>query len=311
MEQGRCLGVIATAFVALFGGSALAHAAPAVSAHRAVGQRHGGWMAGDANPADPWLYIAGADEITIFNLARHKIVGTIKKGLSTPGGIALDSSGTLYVPNERGAAVTIYAAGSTSPSLTLTGSAAPQGVAVDSGGNVYVCNRGSNPGIAIYSAGQTTPSQYITSSLFANLNQLIFDAAGTLYISGQKGVLILASGSQTVTSLGLTGYGPSAAGIAIDPLNNDLIVSDSTEPPDYMSLYLPGQQQPKRTRKVGFGGLDFLGIGTMRGNEVVFVPDSQGPFIDVFKPSLKGEPVAAIPTPEVAISVAFKPAGVP
>src|ERR1700722_15757804 len=311
MVKGRILGVIAAAFVALFAGSAVAHVMPAASAHGELGQRNGGWLARDANPADPWLYIAGANEITIFNLARHRIVGTIKQGLSTPGGIALDSSGTLYVPNETGAAVTLYRAGSISPSLTLTGSAAPQGIAVDSAGNVYVCNRGSKPGIAIYSAGQTTPSEYITSTLFANLNQLVLDAAGTLYITSQKGVLTLASGSQTVTPLGLTGYGPSPAGIAIDPRNNNLIVSDSTEPPDYMSLYLPGQQRPKRTRRVGYGGLDFLGIGTVRGNEVVFVPDSQGPFIDFFKPDLKGEPVAAIPTPEVAISVAFKPAGVP
>jgi hypothetical protein len=53
-----------------------------------------------------------------------------------------------------------------------------------------------------------------------------------------------------------------------------------------VSLCPPGQQRPAYRKKLDDGGLDFLGIGTMHNQEVVFVPDSQGNFIDVFQPSL-------------------------
>lgn len=281
----------------------------------AAGAVASGWMSPNARPRHQWLYVAGRNDVTIYDLNFNGTpqIGRIREGISTPGGIALDLSGTLYVPNENAATVTVYPPGAKFPSLTLTGTSNPEGVAVDSAGNVWVSNRGSSPGISVYPAGQTTPSQYLTSTLITSPDQLIFDSGGTLYISGGNGdISILPPGpSQTITPLGLSDVGPVPAGIAIDPQTGNLIVGDATEPPCLLSLYLAGQTTPRRQRTLDYGGLDFLGMGFLGKKEVVFVPNSQGNFVEAFKPSLKGDPLLTVSTESVAISVAFKPAGVP
>jgi hypothetical protein len=275
-----------------------------------------GWFASNANAKHPWLYVASANDITVYDLGSvgSPLLATITQGVSTPGGIALDAHGTLYVPNETANTVTVYPARATTPSMTLTGADNPVGVAVAANGDVYVSNRDSNPGVFVYLKGQTTPSKHITSSLLMIPNQVTFDSMGTLYISdNNSGVSVLPPGSsQTVTSLHLTGYGSVTGGVIVDPLTGNLLVSDSTPPPDYISLYGPGQQGPTRTRTLHFGGLDFLAIGTVRGVEEVFVPNSQGNFIYVLKPNLIGNPgVITTASNRVAISVAFKAGGVP
>ena len=66
-------------------------------------------------------------------------------GLSVPEGVALDSSSNIYVANNTGDSVTVYAAGSNgniAPLATISGSntslESPQGVALDSSGRIYV-----------------------------------------------------------------------------------------------------------------------------------------------------------------------------
>jgi hypothetical protein len=322
MNYGRFLGVIATALVVGFCG-ALAAKAAVVSGSAIAGRTDAepqrGRVAPEANPNHAWLYVSSDrnNVVTAYDLERRDapLVRAITRGVSSPGGIALDANGTLYVPNENAATVTIYPAGSNTPSLTLTGTDSPEGVAVDASGNVYVANRGSNPGIAIYPAGQTTPSQHVTSSLIHTPTQLAFDTMGTLYITDvNTGVLIWPPGpSQTVTSLNLGGLHRVPAGIAIDTNSGDIFVSSSSSPPDFLDVYAPGSQNPSHTKRLNYGGLDFLGIGTLRGEERLFVPDSLGGYIDVFDASNLRRKPDTITTAHgyVAVGVAFKPAGVP
>ncbi len=103
-------------------------------------------------------------------------------GLNSPGGIAVDSGGNLYVTNDgsvNGGAdsVTVYAAGANgnaAPSATISGGATgldvPFGVAIDSGGNLYVASDGSADGgadsVTVYpagSSGNAAPSATISS----------------------------------------------------------------------------------------------------------------------------------------------------
>jgi DNA-binding beta-propeller fold protein YncE len=131
--------------------------------------RSQGWIARDANPQHAWLYVNGEDNNVVFIYDLEKIgfpeIGKITAGVIAPFGMAVDAQGTLYVVNQHGSGsapgtVTVYPAGSTTPSLTIAkGLNNPQGVAVDANGNVYVTNRGPAPGIAVYAAGQTTLSQ--------------------------------------------------------------------------------------------------------------------------------------------------------
>ena len=71
-------------------------------------------------------------------------VGTITTGIS-PYGVAVDSSGNIYVANYSSNTVTKYASTGGAATLTISsGLSGPSGVAVDSSGNIYVANQGSN-----------------------------------------------------------------------------------------------------------------------------------------------------------------------
>jgi DNA-binding beta-propeller fold protein YncE len=157
----------------------------------------------------------------------------------------------------------------TESSLTLTQDLTiPAAVAVDTNGDVYVANRGSAPSVVVYPQGQTTPSRVITSDLIEMPQQIAFDAARNLYISDSlMGVSELAYGSQEPTALNLQGP-KRAEGIAIDPRDGNLFVSD--EPSQKVFVYRPGNPQPLRATKITLAC--FLTIGTVRGGEYVFVP---------------------------------------
>ncbi len=277
----------------------------------------GGWFAPNAESKHPWLYV-GSDRNSVITAYDLGIVGAplvrkITDGINSPGGIAVDANGTLYVPNQHGGNVTVYLPTSNEPATTLTGVNEPQSVAVDAAGDVFVCNRGNQPGIYVFPAGQTQPSEHITSSLIQVPNQIEFDGTGTLYISDDNtGISILPPGpSQTVISLGLQGLHAQTSGMAIDPADGSLFVSNAVETPYYIQRYAAGQQHPEAQLELGFGGLDFLAVGTIHGHKHVFVPDSQGDFIYVLKPGLSGNPgVITTASGYVAVGVAFKPAGV-
>jgi DNA-binding beta-propeller fold protein YncE len=179
-----------TGLVVFSGGSAVGGAVHPTHGPSAA-QKHRAWWARDANPNHAWLYVNGEDNNVVYIHDLDKLgfpeIGRITDGVSKPFGMTVDAQGTLYLVNQNGAGsapgnVTIYPAGATSPSLTVSdGLVNPQGVAVDASGNVYVTNRGPSPGIAVYAPGQTALSQYITDPLLSRPIQDTFDAAGNLY----------------------------------------------------------------------------------------------------------------------------------
>lgn len=122
------------------------------------------------------VYAAGSDGDTTP-------IGTIvgaRTGLDNPFGIAVDSSGNIYVANFMGGngagSVTVYPAGSNGdlpPIATIVGADTgldnPSGIAVDSSGKIYVANRGGGrtnvSSITVYAAGSSgnvTPIATIT-----------------------------------------------------------------------------------------------------------------------------------------------------
>ena len=81
--------------------------------------------------------------------------------LSEPQGLALDTSGNIYVSNRGGNSVTAYSAGATgnaSPAKTISGTATglstPNGIALDAQGNLYVTNEGAGS-VTVYPASAT------------------------------------------------------------------------------------------------------------------------------------------------------------
>jgi sugar lactone lactonase YvrE len=288
----------------------------ATSATEAHVARRAGVFTGQADRHHPWLYVSSDrnNVVTAYDLGivGAPLVRTITQGIKTPGGMALDASGNLYVANENGD-VTVYSPGSNAPSFTIGGVNRPQDVAIDSAGDVWVCNRGGQPGIYEFLPGQTTPSEHITGSLIQTPNQMAFDASGTLYIGDDStGVYYLSPGAQTVTQLNLQGFQKDESGLAIDPIDGSLFLSNAVQSPYYVTRFAPGATMPDAKRGVNFGGLDFLAVGAIRGHEHLFVPDSLGNVIYVFKPNLDGNPgVITTASGDVAVGVAFKPADMP
>jgi DNA-binding beta-propeller fold protein YncE len=279
------------------------------------------WMARDANPAHPWMYVTSGRDgnaIAIFDLAKLGTpqIGQIKQGLN-PNGMALDASGTLYVADnddyKGGGSVTIFPPGATTPSLTLTqGVAFANFVAVNASGDVYVVNFANPASIAVFPPGQTTPSQVISGGLIQRPASLWFDTAQNLYIADNtSGVLEVPAGTYQPRSLGLQGLS-SPSGIVVDPVTGDLFVSSTR--PATVQVYKPGLVAPIRKLRTSVPAC-VLGEGVMRGTHYVFVPDCNGSDVTVFKHEAKNATgVLSLPAPgnpPGASGIVFKPAGVP
>lgn len=137
--------------------------------------------------------------------------GSITNGIDYVFGLAIDKSGTLYAANLLGGnndygSITIYPAGSTTPSLTITnGIEGPYGIAVDSQGNVFTSNLDNNT-ITGYHAGQTTPFETINFGAFGQALGMNTDAADNLWIAcdNVNAVYEVPAGSSTPKNTGLT-----------------------------------------------------------------------------------------------------------
>jgi hypothetical protein len=285
------------------------------ASHQTSGQRHG-WMARYANPKHAWLYVAGYDNSAVFiydlSVLGTPQIGEIAQGVDGPAGVTIDNQGTLYVVDQNANCVTLYPAGSTSPSLTLSaGLDFPNSAAVDASGAVYVTSRNSSPAsIVVYPPGSSTPSGTITSPLIVDPLQDFFDAAGDLYFTDYStGVNEIPTGSSQPVSVGLQGV-PNPAGIVMDPSDGDLFVQNYA-PGAYKTLvFAPGNVNASRTLKDN-DAANLLALGKVRGHEYVFVPDFFSSRVDVFRHNAR-KPVAVINTAAENVNgVAFKPADVP
>ena len=94
-------------------------------------------------PPSVFVYPAGSNG----NAAPTATISGSNTGLESPAGIALDSSGNIYVADGDADSVFVYPAGSTgnvSPTATIggsnTGLVGPEGIALDSSGNIYVAD---------------------------------------------------------------------------------------------------------------------------------------------------------------------------
>jgi hypothetical protein len=276
--------------------------------HHTLRQQHG-WMARGANPKHAWLYVASLSQnvVGIYDLEEIGVpqIGSIADGLNTPFGVVVDANGTLYVASQGAGTVTIYPAGSISPSLTLAdGLTAPVGLAVDANGDVYVGNQGSAPSIQVYAQGQTSPYWTITSPLIKHPGPITFDSHRDLFVvDNDTGVAEIPFGSTQLSSLGFEGLTyPSA--IAVDPGNGNVYVSDL-----YTDTLIFEPGTPTAVRKIKNVYPDFFGIGTVRGKTYLFGPCSPCNSVDVLTfPRRVQSSFNTVQDPQGA---AVKPAGVP
>ena len=143
-----------------------------------------------------------------------------------------------------GTTVSEFAAGSTTPTKTLTGLNGPIALAFDSSGNLYVANDGDGSGTTVseFAPGSTTPTK--TLSGLSSPRALAFDSSGNLYVVNQGGNTVseFAVGSSTPTKT-LTGLnGPIA--LAFDSSGNLYVVNEGA---NTVSEFTPGSSTPTAT----------------------------------------------------------------
>ena len=149
-------------------------------------------------------------------------------GLKNPQGVAVDTTGNLYVTDTGNHRVLKLAAGSTTPIvLPFTDLTAPNGVAVDTTGNLYVADYGKRALLMLAAASATQTVLPFTGFNSPGPQGVAVDTAGNLYVtSGQlvNQLLKLAAGSTTPTVLPFTDLNfPN--GVAVDTTGN-LYVAD-------------------------------------------------------------------------------------
>jgi hypothetical protein len=300
--------------VLLFGESAVSTAARPVT-HRmpSFAERQRGWMARDANPKHAWLYVNGNNNIVeVYDLDARpgpRLIGTIADGLNNPESMTVDQKGTLYVANDTTPFVTIYPAGATTPSLTLTqGLSGAFGAAADASGNVWVTNPANPPEILVYPAGQSTPSTTITGPLVNHPGQDFFDAAGNLWYNDYDGFNMIPAGSFTPQS---TSYEPppQPSGIALST-DGTLYAANFVGDGHDIVAYKPGAAEP--FKKLHFNGnADYMASGTIGRHDYIFATNRFSNTVTFFPAHSRNATLVLSTGCSGSNGVAYKPAGVP
>lgn len=251
--------------------------------------------------------------ILIYDLAKLGIpqIGEITQGVNGPTGLAIDASGTLYVSDWNAGNVTIYPAGSTSPSMTISGGLTiPNGIAVDTNGDLYVGDVGSSPNIQVYAQGQTSPYRTITSSLITNPGQLFFDASRNLYLEDSNtGILEIPHGAQQPVPLRLQGFSALVGSVVLDPLSGNMFVGGTHNgSEDVLVFHQSGTKAFRKPQTHAWA--DFMTFGAVRGAEYLFVPDSSSNTVSIFKHD-SNKLSGIFTTVQYARGVAYKAAKVP
>ena len=120
----------------------------------------------------------------------------------SPCGVAVDSSGNVYIADtDNGAIKEWNATTRTVSTLVSTGLNDPEGVAVDSSGNVYIADTGNNA-IKEWNATTQTVTTLVSSGLSKPYGVAV-DGAGNVYIAdcGNNAIKEWNATTQTVTTL--------------------------------------------------------------------------------------------------------------
>ena len=136
------------------------------------------------------LYVAdncSGNDVEEFAKGSTTLKTKITTGISNPLGLAMDTSGNLYVSNYP-ASITVYPFGSTSPSKTITCSCMsdPFGLALDGSGNLYIADFGAAKVFEV-KAGSTTVQDLGLQDLEEPLGVAIDIATKVMWVTDGEG----------------------------------------------------------------------------------------------------------------------------
>ena len=201
-------------------------------------------------------------------------------GLNSPGALAFDAHGNLFVangPEGLGTTVSEFTPGSTTPTATLTGLNGPAALAFDAQGNLFVASYDDT--VSEFAPGSTSPTA--TLSGLNDPRALAFDAFGNLFVANGNGTTVseFAPGSTTPTAT-LTGLSAPIA-LAFDAFGN-LFVANAFS--GTVSEFAPGSTTPTATLKglndpyaLAFDASGNLFVANYGGTVSEFAPGSTTP----------------------------------
>ena len=256
-----------------------------------------------------------------------------KTGLSYPQGIALDSSGKIYVADTS--SVFVYPAGSkgnavpssaTISTTMTTGLGWPQGIALDSTGKIYVADDGpgaSGPGsVFVYPAGSkanAAPTASIsgTNTGLSYPQGVALDSSSNIYVAdeGAVSVFVYSAGSNgnvapTTTISGSNTELDTPEGIVVDSSLNIYVADDGDGSCDGTeSVYVypvgsNGNAGPSATISGGNTGLCYPYGIALDSSGNIYVADEGAASVFVYPPlaSLPSQPNYPNVTPIATIS---------
>lgn len=189
-----------------------------------------------------------------FTLA---ITHTATPALSTPAGLAIDSSGNVWVANDGNGSLTEFGPdGGYTQTVTSGGLNGPVAIAIDGSGNLWVANRGGNSISEFNSGGTAITGSPFTGGGLSTPEDIAVDAQGHLWVAN-SGANVLSefnvSNGSPVSSTGFTTASlNSANSVAVD--DNGLVwVSNSGN--NTVSLWDPGTSTPYTGSPFSGGGL--------------------------------------------------------
>jgi DNA-binding beta-propeller fold protein YncE len=215
-------------------------------------------------PAPParLLYVSmeQRNEVVVYDASSQhaRPLRRITNGIWTPGQIAVDAAGNLYVPNLGKyfdtANLAVYAPGASAPTATYTTSLTfPVAAAVDSHGNMFVANECNascqGPGnILEFVPGNPTPIATLADPSFRFIMGLAVDARDDLYVSyftGQGGAIAAFRGTSSKPHfLNLDVSSPS--GMAFDAKHELLVADASSQGYGVVKVFHLGVRRPAR-----------------------------------------------------------------
>jgi sugar lactone lactonase YvrE len=153
----------------------------------------------------------------------------LSSGIRVPTGIALDSSGNLYIADNGNHAIDEFVRSSnTLKTLVSTGLFNPYGVAVDSSGNVYIADASANA-IKEWVASSQKVITLVSSGLVFPTGVAV-DGSSNVYIADNSGNAIKewVASSQTLTTLVSSGL-RFPYGVAVDGSGNVYIADSGSD----------------------------------------------------------------------------------
>jgi DNA-binding beta-propeller fold protein YncE len=134
------------------------------------------------------------------NIFPNRVINGPHTGITSPGGLALDGSGRLFVADQTTNKVLVFepdASGDATPVVVLTGFNSPEHLFVDQLLNIYISNKGDNS-IRVFSMTgpqSWSPSATIRSAEMRQPAGVAADQTGRIAVATPGGILFFAPNS--------------------------------------------------------------------------------------------------------------------